>query len=70
MVWFIWFLCLCCYLNVCMSKAVLFIDGGYLAKISKSFGMPKIDFLALSETLCRQDGGLMVAAVVAVMMAD
>ena len=40
-----------------MSKAVLFIDGGYLAKISKSFGMPKIDFLALSETLCRQDAG-------------
>ena len=40
-----------------MSKAVLFIDGGYLAKISKSFGMPKIDFLALSESLCRQDAG-------------
>jgi uncharacterized LabA/DUF88 family protein len=40
-----------------MTTAVLFIDGGYLAKISKSFGMPKIDFLALSETLCRGDGG-------------
>ena len=24
-----------------MSKTVLFIDGGYLAKVSKSFGMPE-----------------------------
>jgi uncharacterized LabA/DUF88 family protein len=36
-----------------VHRAVLFIDGGYLAKISKSFGMPKLDFLALSETLCK-----------------
>ena len=36
-----------------MRRAVLFIDGGYLAKISKSFGMPKLDFLALSEMLCK-----------------
>ncbi len=38
-----------------MYKTVLFIDGGYLAKISKSFGQPKIDFLTLSEILCNQD---------------
>ena len=36
-----------------MRKTVLFIDGGYLAKVSKSFGMPKIDFLTLSEMLCK-----------------
>ncbi len=35
-----------------MYKTVLFIDGGYLAKISKSFGQPKIDFLTFSELLC------------------
>ena len=35
-----------------MHKTVLFIDGGYLAKISKSYGQPKIDFLAFSELLC------------------
>ncbi len=35
-----------------MYKTVLFIDGGYLAKISKSFGQPKIDFHAFSELLC------------------
>ena len=37
-----------------MRRAVLFIDGGYLAKISKGFGMPKLDFLALSEMLCKE----------------
>jgi uncharacterized LabA/DUF88 family protein len=36
-----------------VRRAVLFIDGGYLAKISKGFGMPKLDFLALSEMLCK-----------------
>jgi uncharacterized LabA/DUF88 family protein len=38
-----------------MYKTALFIDGGYLAKISKSFGQPKIDFLAFSELLCNED---------------
>ncbi len=38
-----------------MYKTVLFIDAGYLAKISKSFGQPKIDFLTLSEVLCNDD---------------
>lgn len=38
-----------------MHKTVLFIEGGYLAKISKSFGQPKIDFLAFSELLCDAD---------------
>jgi len=37
-----------------VRRAVLFIDGGYLAKISKGFGMPKLDFLALSEMLCKE----------------
>ena len=37
-----------------MRRAVLFIDGGYLAKISKGFGMPKLDFHALSEMLCKE----------------
>ncbi len=37
-----------------MRRAVLFIDGGYLAKVSKSFGMSKLDFLALSEMLCKE----------------
>jgi uncharacterized LabA/DUF88 family protein len=36
-----------------MRKTVLFIDGGYLAKVSKSFGMPKMDFLAFSDMLCK-----------------
>jgi uncharacterized LabA/DUF88 family protein len=40
-----------------MRKTVLFIDGGYLAKVSKSFGIPKIDFLTLSEMLCKGDDG-------------
>jgi uncharacterized LabA/DUF88 family protein len=40
-----------------VGRAVLFIDGGYLAKISKGFGMPKLDFLALSEMLCRERDG-------------
>ncbi len=40
-----------------MCKTVLFIDGGYLAKVSKSFGIPKIDFLTLSEMLCKGDDG-------------
>ncbi len=38
-----------------MNKTVLFIDGGYLAMVSKSFGRPKIDFLAFSELLCDED---------------
>jgi uncharacterized LabA/DUF88 family protein len=38
-----------------MHKAVLFIDGGYLAQISKGFGQPKIDFLAFSDLLCNDD---------------
>jgi uncharacterized LabA/DUF88 family protein len=37
-----------------VRRAVLFIDGGYLAKISKSFGMPNLDFLVLSEMLCKE----------------
>lgn len=36
-----------------MDKVVVFIDGGYLAKVLKDmFGEPRIDFLALSEKLC------------------
>jgi uncharacterized LabA/DUF88 family protein len=38
-----------------MYKTVLYIDGGYLAKISKSFGEPKIDFHTFSEMLCKDE---------------
>lgn len=38
-----------------MYNTALFIDGGYLAEISKTFGKPKIDFLKFSEILCKGD---------------
>ena len=38
-----------------MDKCAIFIDGGYLAKVTASLGSPKIDFLRLSEELAGED---------------
>lgn len=38
-----------------MDKCAVFIDGGYLQKVSAGLGYPKIDFLKLSEELAGQD---------------
>jgi uncharacterized LabA/DUF88 family protein len=35
-----------------MDKAAVFIDGGYLAKVLKDFGEPRIDFLKMSDLFC------------------
>lgn len=34
-----------------MSRVAIFIDGGYLKKVLKEFGEPKIDYLRLSDEL-------------------
>ena len=39
-----------------MDKAAVFIDGGYLAKVLKDFGEPKIDFLRMSDFFCEKAG--------------
>ena len=38
-----------------MDKCAVFIDAGYLTKVSHSLGSPKIDFLKLSEELASPD---------------
>jgi len=38
-----------------MLRYAVFIDGGYLAKVLKSFGEPRIDFLKLSESFRQGD---------------
>lgn len=35
-----------------MDKAAVFIDGGYLSRVLKSEGSPRVDYLKLSEQLC------------------
>ena len=35
-----------------LDKAAVFIDGGYLEKIMRQLGAPKIDFEAFSNALC------------------
>jgi len=37
-----------------LDKAAVFIDGGYFKKVRENFGDPKVDFLRLSEDLCKR----------------
>lgn len=34
-----------------MSRVAIFIDGGYLTKVLREFGEPKLDYLKFSELL-------------------
>jgi len=37
-----------------LDKAAVFIDGGYFKKVRENFGDPKVDFLRVSEDLCKR----------------
>lgn len=39
-----------------MGKAVVLIDGGYLAKVLETFGRPPFDFEKFSDLICQKAG--------------